>query len=113
MPNPTPLKQKFRLWLKLMKGANSALTARQLAHALGVPEETVYRLAPKKKDGTPRKPRRPGRFDADALDKMSAAIGMPAWAIVQLIETGRTCDLPKPPPRASRKKVLTAVTIST
>jgi hypothetical protein len=64
-----------------MRSAHAYLTAVEFADRLGVRPELFSR------------PSRPGVFNSSTLDRISRSTGLPAWLIVQAIETGRMIDL--------------------
>ena len=82
MANPAPLNEKYKAWLALMQTAHPRLKDAELARRIGVPAETFY-----------RGDKRPGVFNADSLDNMEAALGIPAWLILQAIQAGRVIEV--------------------
>lgn len=84
MDNTTPLNAKFNGWLRLMR-AHAKLSDAELARRLGINVEMLYRLD----SDDPR----PGVFNARTLDGMREALQLPAWLILQAVETGRPIEV--------------------
>lgn len=92
---PAKLNESFKIWLELMRLSHKArgIPGDALARALGLSPETLYRVI----GGT-----RPGVFTAETLDAMEGATGIPAYRIVEAIQTGKILDvIPKTDAEAS------------
>lgn len=78
MDSSDQLNEQFMRWLVAMKDGHPKLRVAELARRIGIAAEVYY-----------RGDARPGVFNADTLQKMQAAMGVPAWLILQSIQEGR------------------------